>query len=219
MKKLYPDLSGSNKYRIPLSFKGETLGLVCNGRTTLTTGSDGEYLDFPIPSIKGTCRRIEKLWRSGINVPDAKHSDQIEYQVRATAKLVLESWQTWDSLTTWIKARLSRNTHKKSQLQRQNVVLPKYNNQGEDFFYTVEEVNVPDDFESAVTNEDGTIIITNTKKRNIKYDRAKRNGAKCYRTKRNGTKYDRAKCYRTKRNGAKYDRAKHNGRQVRQSQA
>ena len=101
-----------------------------------------------------------KKW---VNVPDAEIPDQIEYQVKRTTTVSAESWQMSDSLTS-NKGEGYQGTRTKVPVEGQNVVLPKYNNQGEDFFYTVEEVNVPDDFESAVTNEDGTIIITNTKK-------------------------------------------------------
>ena len=142
-------------------FQGETW-VLCNGRTTLTTGSDGEYLDFPIPSIKAPVVEL-KVMKKWVNVPDAEIPDQIEYQVKRTTTVSAESWQTSDSLTL-NKDEGYQGTRTKVPVEGQNVVLPKYNNQGEDFFYTVEEVNVPDDFESAVTNEDGTIIITNTKK-------------------------------------------------------
>ncbi|MUN91176.1 VWA domain-containing protein [Enterococcus gallinarum] len=142
-------------------FQGETW-VLCNGRTTLTTGSDGEYLDFPIPSIKAPVVEL-KIMKKWINVPDAEIPDQIEYQVKRTTTVSAESWQTSDSLTL-NKGEGYQGTRTKVPVEGQNVVLPKYNNQGEDFFYTVEEVNVPDDFESAVTNEGGTIIITNTKK-------------------------------------------------------
>ena len=142
-------------------FQGETW-VLCNGRTTLTTGSDGEYLDFPIPSIKAPVVEL-KIMKKWVNVPDAEIPDQIEYQVKRTTTVSAESWQMSDSLTS-NKGEGYQGTRTKVPVEGQNVVLPKYNNQGEDFFYTVEEVNVPDDFESAVTNEDGTIIITNTKK-------------------------------------------------------
>ncbi|MBO6418869.1 VWA domain-containing protein [Enterococcus gallinarum] len=142
-------------------FQGETW-VLCNGRTTLTTGSDGEYLDFPIPSIKAPVVEL-KIMKKWINVPDAEIPDQIEYQVKRTTTVSAESWQTSDSLTL-TKGEGYQGIRTKVPVEGQNVVLPKYNNQGEDFFYTVEEVNVPDDFESAVTNEGGTIIITNTKK-------------------------------------------------------
>ncbi len=142
-------------------FQGETW-VLCNGRTTLTTGSDGEYLDFPIPSIKAPVVEL-KIMKKWVNVPDAQIPDQIEYQVKRTTTVSAESWQMSDRLTL-NKGEGYQGTRTKVPVEGQNVVLPKYNNQGEDFFYTVEEVNVPDDFESAVTNEDGTIIITNTKK-------------------------------------------------------
>ncbi|MCR1926882.1 VWA domain-containing protein [Enterococcus gallinarum] len=142
-------------------FQGETW-VLCNGRTTLTTGSDGEYLDFPIPSIKAPVVEL-KIMKKWVNVPGAEIPDQIEYQVKRTTTVSAESWQMSDSLTL-DKGEGYQGTRTKVPVEGQNVVLPKYNNQGEDFFYTVEEVNVPDDFESAVTNEDGTIIITNTKK-------------------------------------------------------
>ena len=62
---------------------------MCNGRTTLTTGSDGEYLDFPIPSIKAPVVEL-KIMKKWINVPDAEIPDQIEYQVKEQPPLVLK---------------------------------------------------------------------------------------------------------------------------------
>ncbi len=91
-------------------FQGETW-VLCNGRTTLTTGSDGEYLDFPIPSIKAPVVEL-KIMKKWINVPDAEIPDQIEYQVKRTTTVSAESWQTSDSLTLNKRRGLSRNTHK-----------------------------------------------------------------------------------------------------------
>ena len=56
-----------------------------------------------------------------------------------------ESWQMSDSLTSNKGEGYQGTRTKVPPVEGQNVVLPKYNNQGEDFFYTVEEVNVPDD--------------------------------------------------------------------------
>ena len=108
-------------------FQGETW-VLCNGRTTLTTGSDGEYLDFPIPSIKAPVVEL-KIMKKWVNVPDAEIPDQIEYQVKRTTTVSAESWQMSDSLTS-NKGEGYQGTRTKVPVEGQNVVLPKYNNQG-----------------------------------------------------------------------------------------
>jgi len=128
------------------SFQGETW-VLCNGRTTLVPEVDGEAVDFPIPSIKAPVVSINVL-KKWVNVSAAEIPEQIEYQVqRMTTKE--DDFQV---------------TLSEVPVNGQQLVLPKYNNQGEDFSYTVTEINVPEDFESTVTNDGETIILTNTKK-------------------------------------------------------
>jgi len=143
------------------SFQGETW-VLCNGRTTLVPEVDGEAVDFPIPSIKAPVVSINVL-KKWVNVSSAEIPEQIEYQVQRMTTIAEQGWQISDPLT------LSKEDDFQVALSEvpvngQQLVLPKYNNQGEDFSYTVTEINVPEDFESTVTNDGETIILTNTKK-------------------------------------------------------
>jgi LPXTG-motif cell wall-anchored protein len=142
-------------------FKGEAW-VLCNGRTTLTPASDDEALDFPIPSIKApnVSLAVLKKW---VNVSAAEIPDQIDYQVKRTTTTAADSWQQSDRLTLE-KANDFQASLTKIPVAGQMADLPKYNNQGEDFVYQVEEVNIPDGFESSVTTEGDTLVITNTKK-------------------------------------------------------
>ncbi|MFS1000895.1 VWA domain-containing protein [Enterococcus casseliflavus] len=142
-------------------FKGETW-VLCNGRTTLTPASGDEALDFPIPSIKAPSVSLAVL-KKWVNVSAAEIPDQIDYQVKRTTTTAADSWQQSDRLTLE-KANDFQASFTKLPVAGQMADLPKYNNQGEDFVYWVEEVNVPDGFESSVTTEGDTLVITNTKK-------------------------------------------------------
>ena len=136
--------------------------MLCNGRTTLTPASGDEALDFPIPSIKAPSVSLAVL-KKWVNVSAAEIPDQIDYQVKRTTTTAADSWQQSDRLTLE-KANDFQASFTKVPVAGQMADLPKYNNQGEDFVYWVEEVNVPDGFESSVTTEGDTLVITNTKK-------------------------------------------------------
>ncbi|MIW12465.1 Cna B-type domain-containing protein, partial [Listeria monocytogenes] len=143
------------------SFQGETW-VLCNGRTTLVPEVDGEAVDFPIPSIKAPVVSINVL-KKWVNVSAAEIPEQIEYQVQRMTTTSEPGWQISDPLTL-SKEDDFQVTLSEVPVDGQQLVLPKYNNQGEDFSYTVTEINVPEDFESTVTNDGETIILTNTKK-------------------------------------------------------
>ena len=143
------------------SFQGETW-VLCNGRTTLVPEVDGEAVDFPIPSIKAPVVSINVL-KKWVNVSAAEIPEQIEYQVQRMTTTSEQGWQISDPLTL-SKEDDFQVTLSEVPVNGQQLVLPKYNNQGEDFSYTVTEINVPEDFESTVTNDGETIILTNTKK-------------------------------------------------------
>ncbi|EOS8054277.1 VWA domain-containing protein [Enterococcus hirae] len=142
-------------------FKGETWYL-CNGRTTLAPTNESELLDFPIPSIKAptTTIQVAKKWK---NVAASEIPETIDYVIRRSSVVDPTSWQS----STVLSLRKQDNyqaTIKELPVGNEKAVLPKYNNQGEDFTYQVAEVNVPDEFESTVTNNGNSFVITNTKK-------------------------------------------------------
>ena len=137
------------------SFQGETW-VLCNGRTTLVPEVDGEAVDFPIPSIKAPVVSINVL-KKWVNVSSAEIPEQIEYQVQRMTTISEQGWQISDPLTL-SKEDDFQVTLSEVPVNGQQLVLPKYNN------YTVTEINVPEDFESTVTNDGETIILTNTKK-------------------------------------------------------
>ena len=142
-------------------FKGETWYL-CNGRTTLAPTNESELLDFPIPSIKAptTTIQVEKKWK---NVAASEIPETIDYVIRRSSVVDPTSWQS-SAVLSLRKQDNYQATIKELPVGNEKAVLPKYNNQGEDFTYQVAEVNVPDEFESNVTNNGNSFVITNTKK-------------------------------------------------------
>ncbi|ENZ5599496.1 VWA domain-containing protein [Enterococcus hirae] len=142
-------------------FKGENWYL-CNGRTTLAPTNENELLDFPIPSIKAptTTIQVEKKWK---NVAASEIPETIDYVIRRSSVVDPTSWQS-SAVLSLRKQDNYQATIKELPVGNEKAVLPKYNNQGEDFTYQVAEVNVPDEFESTVTNNGNSFVITNTKK-------------------------------------------------------
>ncbi len=142
-------------------FKGETWYL-CNGRTTLAPTNENELLDFPIPSIKAptTTIQVAKKWK---NVAASEIPETIDYVIRRSSVVDPTSWQS-SAVLSLRKQDNYQATIKELPVGNEKAVLPKYNNQGEDFTYQVAEVNVPDEFESTVTNNGNSFVITNTKK-------------------------------------------------------
>ncbi|OQO71138.1 peptidase [Enterococcus villorum] len=142
-------------------FKGETWYL-CNGRTTLAPESGEELLDFPIPSIKAPVidLHLTKKWE---NVPVSEIPEAIQYVIHRNNVVDPANWQSSDILSL-TKQVGYQATLKEIPVENKNVVLPKYNNHGEDFIYQIEEVNVPDGFESTLSSEGNTFVLTNTKK-------------------------------------------------------
>ncbi len=142
-------------------FKGETWYLR-NGRTTLAPTNESELLDFPIPSIKAptTTIQVAKKWK---NVAASEIPETIDYVISRSSVVDPTSWQS-SAVLSLRKQDNYQATIKELPVGNEKAVLPKYNNQGEDFTYQVAEVNVPDEFESTVTNNGNSFVITNTKK-------------------------------------------------------
>lgn len=142
-------------------FKGETWYL-CNGRTTLAPTNESELLDFPIPSIKAPTTTIQVVFffkqKTAYEIPET-----IDYVISRSSVVDPTSWQS-SAVLSLRKQDNYQATIKELPVGNEKAVLPKYNNQGEDFTYQVAEVNVPDEFESTVTNNGNSFVITNTKK-------------------------------------------------------
>ena len=143
------------------NFKGETWYL-CNGRTTLDPTGENELLDFPIPSIKAPTVQLEltKIWE---NVPSALIPDSIEYTVARADVVDPANWTTSDVQQLTKKENFETDIETVT-VAGEKVVLPKYNNRGEDFVYTINEVNVPEDFESTLTSDGNHFTLTNRQK-------------------------------------------------------
>ena len=83
--------------------------------------------------------------------------------IRRSSVVDPTSWQS-SAVLSLRKQDNYQATIKELPVGNEKAVLPKYNNQGEDFTYQVAEVNVPDEFESNVTNNGNSFVIMNTKK-------------------------------------------------------
>ncbi|STP29475.1 LPXTG-domain-containing protein cell wall anchor domain protein [Enterococcus durans] len=142
-------------------FKGETWYL-CNGRTTLTPDNESELLDFPIPSIKAPVVELD-ITKKWLNVEVADIPGSITFLLGRDTVSQSSSWQISDELTL-SKEEGYHAVIKEVPINGQKVVLPKYNNNGEDFSYSIQETNVPTDFDSTVTSNENSFVITNTKK-------------------------------------------------------
>ena len=142
-------------------FKGETWYL-CNGRTTLTPDNESELLDFPIPSIKAPVVELD-ITNKWLNVEVADIPGSITFLLGRDTVSQSSSWQISDELTL-SKEEGYHAVIKEVPINGQKVVLPKYNNNGEDFSYSIQETNVPTDFDSTVTSNENSFVITNTKK-------------------------------------------------------
>ncbi|WP_317751936.1 Cna B-type domain-containing protein [Enterococcus hirae] len=115
-----------------------------------------------MPSIKAptTTIQVAKKWK---NVAASEIPETIDYVIRRSSVVDPTSWQS-SAVLSLRKQDNYQATIKELPVGNEKAVLPKYNNQGEDFTYQVAEVNVPDEFESTVTNNGNYFVITNTKK-------------------------------------------------------
>lgn len=138
-------------------FKGETWYL-CNGPTTILPDDTSEALQFPIPSIKAPkiSLSVEKRWEDISNdlIPNSIEFIITRHEISSV------SWNKSDKI---ILNKTDGYKQSYSSLPVNNVQsdLPLYNNNGNDFIYEVNEINVPINFESKVTKNDNDFIITN----------------------------------------------------------
>lgn len=144
-------------------FQADTWYLA-NGRTTLDPSSNGALLDFPIPSVKapGVTLSITKKWEDdGFS---AKRPEAIQVIIQREQTVNADSWQESEAIDlssseNWSK-EISEVIPKGATTSSQ---LPLYNNQGDDFTYSVKEVLVDDSYVSSVVKENQyEFTITNT---------------------------------------------------------
>ncbi|MBL1224096.1 SpaA isopeptide-forming pilin-related protein [Enterococcus sp. BWR-S5] len=136
---------------------------LANDRTTLDPSSSGNLLDFPIPSVKapGVTLSVTKEWEDD-NSADRPETVQVIIQRETTVNS--ESWQESEG----IELSRSEGWHKEvSEVIPKGMTsssqLPLYNNQGEDFTYSIKEVLVDDRYTSSVVTENpNEFVITNT---------------------------------------------------------
>lgn len=72
-----------------------------------------------------------------------------------------ETWTSSDIIKL-TKEESFKQEYKTLEVNAQNVDLPLYNNNGDDFTYQVEEIKVPDEFQSTVTQNGNNFTIKNT---------------------------------------------------------
>ncbi|MDT2525032.1 VWA domain-containing protein [Enterococcus raffinosus] len=143
-------------------FKGD-FWYLCNQRTTLDPNSDGTLLDFPIPSIKApkVSLELEKKWK---NTPESLIPEKIDYQVSRTPLVTSTAWTTSDTMALKKEKNFKTTITTVSALGVNND-LPLYNNAGDTISYSINEVNIPADFELSTSQENNHFILTNTYKK------------------------------------------------------
>ena len=143
-------------------FKGD-FWYLCNQRTTLDPNSDGTLLDFPIPSIKApkVSLELEKKWK---NTPESLIPEKIDYQVSSTPLVTSTAWTTSDTMALKKEKNFKTTITTVSALGVNND-LPLYNNAGDTISYSINEVNIPADFELSTSQENNHFILTNTYKK------------------------------------------------------
>lgn len=140
---------------------------LANGRTTLDPVSKGNFLDFPIPSVKaaGTKIMIEKNWQDNNDFLHLR-PDSISFVLKRTT-VTSDAWQESQPI------QLNASQQPTNQWQTEiDSVIPKneaapvnlaaFNNQGENFNYTAAEIAVDPNYTATSKIADGKIILTNT---------------------------------------------------------
>ena len=140
-------------------FRGEYW---CNQRTTLDPTGDGNLLDFPIPSIKAPKVQlgVEKKWE---NATEDLIPNQIDYQIKRSPLVNQQAWNVSPTLS------LTKENGFKTKISNISIDgktsdLPLYNNAGETIAYTIQEVNIPEGFETSLNQENNQFTLTNTYK-------------------------------------------------------
>lgn len=142
-----------------------------NGQdTTLTPNGSNptNSVQFGVPSGKAPATKIsvKKVWDD--YDPDAKHPD-ITFNVGRKTTTTAGDW--WNDDTNLATGKLTADDNWEKEFDHltigsDSVVLPKFNNEGKDFTYTVKsETQVPGyDIPSINKDKDGQWVITNKQK-------------------------------------------------------
>ncbi|WP_261806711.1 VWA domain-containing protein [Lapidilactobacillus luobeiensis] len=145
------------------NFKPETW-LLTNGRTTLDPTSEGqEAFDFPIPSVKapGVELSLIKLWQDQNNHL-GQRPDQVQVNLTRGKTTDETAWTTSAPLTLSAADQWQKTISQVSLTDGTDVYLPKFNNQGEDFIYSMTEATKLPDYQTSVQTKGNTITLTNT---------------------------------------------------------
>lgn len=140
-----------------------------NGETTLAPNDSNptNKVDFGVPSGKAPATKIsvKKVWDD--YDPDAKHPD-ITFNVGRKTTTTAGDW--WNDDTNLATGKLTADDNWEKEFDHltvgsDSVVLPKFNNEGKDFTYTVKsETQVPGYDTSIDKDENGKWVITNKQK-------------------------------------------------------
>ncbi|MFC6314598.1 Cna B-type domain-containing protein [Lapidilactobacillus achengensis] len=144
-------------------FKPETW-LLTNGRTTLDPTSEGqEQFDFPIPSVKapGVKLSLIKLWQDQNNHL-GQRPDQVQVHLTRGVTTAQTAWTTSAPLTLTAADQWQKTISQVSLTDGTDVYLPKFNNHGEDFVYSMTEATKLPDYQTSVQTKGNTITLTNT---------------------------------------------------------
>lgn len=132
-----------------------------NGTTTLTPRADqsNTKVEFGVPSAKapGVTLNINKIWH---NLPGVKEPNSVNFTVSRQNVGDPNSWQNASgSLTAndgWKKE------FKQLKVDSQQVYLPKFNNNGQDFKYELTKEDAVDGYIPSFSNDSDKLTITNT---------------------------------------------------------
>lgn len=136
-----------------------------NGRTLFTPNGTNptNQVDFGVPSAKaaGVKLSIEKRWQEYDNDP-SQRPETVDFSITRSVVTTSGAWTKGYvrlSAPTWMNATIAQVASVIGGSQ--TLWLPKFNNQGVNFTYTIDEATVPDGYEAS-SNTDGS-IWTNTK--------------------------------------------------------
>ncbi|KAF1293720.1 SpaA isopeptide-forming pilin-related protein [Candidatus Enterococcus leclercqii] len=163
-------------YRVRINTESETFvpdtWYQMNGETTLTPngGNSTNKVNFGVPSGKapGTKIKIQKVWEEYDD--DKNGRKDLYFRVQrdktdfAIAKLQKTNADIWQQTYT----KLSEIPESDEEIQKsydETLYLPKFDNEGNDFTYTVvEELDTPEGYEATLTDQDdGFFQWKNTK--------------------------------------------------------
>lgn len=98
------------------------------------------------------------------NTPESLIPEKIDYQVSRTPLVTSTAWTTSDTMALKKEKNFKTTITTVSALGVNND-LPLYNNAGDTISYSINEVNIPADFELSTSQENNHFILTNTYKK------------------------------------------------------